>query len=176
MKKLFETLEYLLLGAILLYICCALSGCSALKMITAPFVPSVSNVPSQINKTNRIVKCDGDIVLDDVGRVITCTNGFYSKESGYSEVERKLTLWEKIKQHIFKFFGIYLIGMGLLLLFVPSIFWFILQKQGKAFVQVIKGIQKARKENVDLNTALATTTDEETKKEIAKIKQEQGIK
>jgi hypothetical protein len=161
---------------IILIICFMVSGCSALKMITAPFTPTVSNAPQQTDKSYRYIYCQNGVEFDNLGNVVGCQGKYKSKEKNYSQSERKLTLWEKVKQHVYKFFGYYLIGMGLLFFFVPSLFWMIIQRQANAFKQLVKAVQRARKEKVELNQALSESMDESTKKQIVKLKQKNNIK
>ncbi len=167
---------------LMLLICFTLTGCSALKMVSAPFTPVKSVVPKDIERNQRVVKCDGDILLDIDGRVISCTEGFYSKEKGYTETERKLNLREKVAQFITRSSGYLLIGVILAIIlsfsgfgWVVSGFFNMLFGTGKVLKQVVKGIQRARKEEIDLNVALESSTDEATKREIVKLKQRNNI-
>lgn len=167
----------------ILLLCFMLTGCSALKIMSAPFTPTKSTVPQQVEKSQRVVRCDGDIVLDVDGKVLSCTKGFYSKEKGYSEKQRKLTLREKIAQFIAKGAGymVWLAVIAVVLTFtgfgwVVSGFFNMLFGTGKVLKQVVRGIQKARKDKVDLNVALEASMDEATKIEIAKLKQRNNIK
>lgn len=156
-----------------------LSGCSLIKPVISAVTPTVSKVPQKTEKSSRIVKCKGDIIFNDDGS-ITCSSGFYLKESSNVVQERKLTLKEKILQFLNKFFGLSIIIAIVLIFICPSllvsIFFGIINKWKKALVQTVAGVQKARKQNVDLNTALATEHDTDTKLLIQKIKNENNIK
>jgi len=166
----------------ILLICFCLTGCSALKIISAPFKPTVSSVPKQIEKNKQILKCKGEISINEDG-TLSCTEGFYSNGKMYSEKQRKLTFREKVGQFISKGAGYLVWGaiLACVLTFtgfgwIVSGFFNILFGTGKVLRQVIKGIQRSRKEKVDLNIALESSTDEATKKEIQKIKQSNNIK
>lgn len=161
---------------LILLICFMFQGCSFLKMVSAPFKNTVSTVPQSTDKSYKYVYCENGIEFDLNGNVVGCKGKYKSQEKNYSQVERKLTGWEKFKQHVNKFFGYYLIGMGLLFFFVPSLFWMIIQKQANAFTQLVRGVQNARKNGKELNAALSESMDKSTKKEIAKIKEKNNIK
>lgn len=167
--------KFIIFSIILLVIgCLFFSGCSAVKAVTAAVTPTVSTVPQETEKINNITKCRGEIKVMPDGSYY-CTDGFYMKESGKSAKERKLTIKERILQSLNKYFGLYILIMGILFFTTPSLFYMALAKQKKALIQVIKGVQKSRRENKDLNTALDAEQDEEVKKLIKKLKMENNI-
>jgi len=78
----------------------SLSGCSLLKIASQPFKNTVSKVPESTQKSERKVKCKGEITLDELGRVTKCGEQYYEYEKKFNQEERKLKFREKISQFI----------------------------------------------------------------------------
>ena len=83
----------------------SLSGCSLLKIATQPFKNTISKVPEATEKSQRRIRCKGEIILDSFGRVQKCTEQYYSDEKNFSQKERRLSLREKISQFILNIQG-----------------------------------------------------------------------
>jgi len=168
---------------LILLFCIPLMGCSALKIITAPFQATKNSVPQSTEKNRTILRCQGEIKLDETGKVLYCSKGFYSDTQSYEQTDRKLTLREKIGQFIAKGAG-YLVWLAVIAC-VLTFFGFgwvisglfnMVFGVGKVLRQTITGIQEAKKTNIDIATALAKSQDEDVKKFIADYKQKNNIK
>jgi len=161
-----------------------LTGCSLVKTITAPFKPVQNTLPQQTDKSKAKEICKGKAVWNEQGELISCSAGYYRYDENYTQKERKLTLKEKVHQLLDRFWGYTLIIIILLVIFCPSALAFIggriiegtIGITGKTLKAVIRGVQNARKNGKDLNTALATELDTENKNYIAKIKEQEKIK
>lgn len=86
-------------------LCTLLSGCSFLKVASAPFKSTKTTAPTKIDKGKKTFSCKGDLVLDKSGNVVSCKGGFTSNEEYFNQSERKLTGAERVKQFIDKFWG-----------------------------------------------------------------------
>jgi len=168
---------------LILLLCFGLTGCSALKIITAPFKPTRSNLPQQTEQSKNKDVCRGEAKFNEDGEIIYCSRGYYSYAEGYSQKERKMTLKEKIIQFFESLSGyLFWIVLGLLI-FCPSLLGFIVGRiiegvfgiSKKALVSTIKGVQSARKSGKDLNDSLGIAQDEKEKAEIRKIKDKLGL-
>jgi hypothetical protein len=156
----------------------SLTGCSFIKTLIAPFKNTVSKAPTETVVSGKQMKCKGEIKVEETGNIY-CSDGFYLKEDNSSIKERKLTLKEKFLQFADKFWGYAILIAIFLVIVAPGTFITILNwiigKQKKALVQIIQGVQDARKKQIDLNTALATATDADVKKTIIDIKTTNNI-
>ncbi|HED38161.1 MAG TPA: hypothetical protein ENI76_07950 [Ignavibacteria bacterium] len=81
------------------------SGCSLLRIASQPFKNTVSKVPEAIEKSERKIRCKGEIVIDADGKVLSCTQQYSSEEKNFSQKERKLSFREKISQFILNIKG-----------------------------------------------------------------------
>jgi hypothetical protein len=167
---------------ILVSICLFLSGCSLLKIATSPFKASVNSTPQSTAKNSKVVRCKGELTIDETGKV-ECSKGFYSNETSFQQTDRKLSLREKIGQFISKgagylVWGVILAGVATFFGFgwVISGFFNMVFGVGRVLRQTVSGIQNAKKNNIDLGTALSISQDEDTKKFIADFKQKNNIK
>ena len=167
---------------IILFLCFGLTGCSLLKVATAPFKSSVSTTPQQITKNSKQMRCRGEIKILDNGSIY-CSDGFYLLESQSEQKDRKLSMREKIGQWIMGasgwiFWGIVIsivltaTGFG----WIVSLFWNSVFGLGRILRQVVSGVQKAKNNGGDLVTALNASTDEDVKKFIAQFKLDNKIK
>jgi len=161
-----------------------LTGCSLVKTITAPFKPIQNTLPQETNKSKSKVVCKGEYKVDEVGNIIYCSKGYYNYGENFKEVERKLTLKEKIIQFFEQLSGYLFWIVIILLILCPSLLGVVVGRiiEGtvglakKTLDSTIRAVQKARKQNVDLNTALSSELDTVNKKYIAKIKEQEKIK
>lgn len=166
----------------LILMCFILSGCSVLKIVTAPFRTSISSTPQSTEKNRKILKCKGTLIIDENGKV-ECSKGFASDEQTYSQIDRKLSFREKIGQWITKASGYVVLAVGLSVLatmmgfgWIISGFWQSVFGLGRVLRQTVQGIQTAKKTNVDVATALSISQDEDVKRFIIDFKQKNNIK
>jgi len=166
----------------LILVCFIFSGCSALKIITAPFQISKNTTPQSTEKNKKIIKCRGQLEISETGQ-ITCTDGFYSSDESFEQQDRKLSFRERVAQFISKGAGYMVWGaiLACVLTFfgfgwVVSGFFNMVFGVGKVLRQTVAGIQEAKKTNVDIATALSKSQDEDVKKFIADYKQKNNIK
>lgn len=161
-----------------------LSGCSLVKTITAPFKPVQNTLPQQTNKSKAKDVCKGEAKFNEQGDMVYCSKAYYSYTENYAQKERKLTIKEKIIQFFDKLMGwSFWIVIGLVI-FCPSALGFIFGRviEGifgigkKALDSTVRAVQKARKTNVPLDTALSAEQDADVKKYIAKLKEQEKIK
>jgi len=128
-----------------------LSGCGGI-------IPKVNfntsnTVPQQTEKSKKIMKCKGEIVLDDYGRVLSCTDGFYSNENLYNKQERKMTITERVKSFVNNLMGWGFWGLLLLLFLCPSVIGLVAGRliegtvgiTGKALKSTVTAIKKAKR-------------------------------
>lgn len=168
---------------ILMLLCFSLSGCSLLKIATAPLQTVKNSVPQQIENNVKKMKCAGDIKVLQNGDIY-CSDGFYLYESNSSKKERKLSWREKIGQFITNATGyifwavvisiiLTVMGLGALV----SSFWSATFSVGsKAFRQIVSAIQKAKDNSPDLIKALESSTDEDVRRFITEYKLKNRIK
>ena len=139
---------YLLLALVLF----TSTGCSLLKVASAPFKKTVSKVPQSIEKSERKIRCKGEIILDSNDRVKSCTQNYVSEESNFTQKERKLSLREKISQFILNVRGYILIFIVFSIFISLSGFGWIfgaimsnIRGVGRVSKDLIKGISKGKK-------------------------------
>lgn len=168
---------------IILVISFMFSGCSLLKVATAPLQPVKNSIPQSVEKTHKILKCAGNLEVKEDGSIY-CDKGFYSNETSFEQKERKLNWREKIAQFFtrasgYVFYGVILsiilsmMGLGA----IVSSFWSaVFGVSNKAFRQVVSAIQKVKDNNPSLIQALESSTDEDVRKFIADYKQKNNIK
>lgn len=170
---------------IIIFISCfLLTGCSLVKTITAPFKPIQNTLPQQTDKSKVKEVCKGKAIWSEQGELISCSAGYYRYDENYTQKERKLSIKEKMIQFLDQLAGHLFWIVVLLAIFCPSAIGFVIGRiieaiagiGSKALKSTVRAVQKARKENVDLNTALATEQDTDVKSYIAKIKKEEKIK
>jgi hypothetical protein len=158
------------------------SGCSLLKIASAPFKSSVSTTPQQTTKSTKQMRCKGEIEVKENGSIY-CSDGFYLSEVQSDQRDRKLSMREKIGQWIMGvsgwFFWLVVISIALTASgfgWVVSAAWQGVFGLGRILRQVVSGIQKAKNNGGDFVTALNASTDEDVKKWIAQFKINNGIK
>jgi len=174
-----ESMQKLIL---VLISCFLLSGCSLLKIASAPFKSNVSTTPQQITKNTKQMRCKGEIEVKDNGSVY-CSDGFYLTESSSDQRDRKLSIREKIGQWIMGATGWIFWGVLISLILTATGFGWVVSAifqgvfgLGRILRQVITGVQKAKNNGGDLVTALNASTDEDVKKFIAQFKLNNNIK
>lgn len=130
----------------------SLSGCSLLKIASQPFKNTVSKVPESTQKSERKVRCKGEITLDEFGRVTKCGQNYYEYEKTFNQTERKLNLREKISQFILNAQGYMLWGLILCIVLSLSGFgWVIgaifsgIRGVGRVAKDLVSGIAKGKK-------------------------------
>lgn len=167
-------------------VCFCLTGCSLLPKLS---FTSGNNVPQSTEQSRRIVKCSGELVLNEDGTVASCTSGFYSDEQNYSKQERRQTFFEKIGQffaNLKGFFGILIIGSIILIFMglggIVTSFWQAVFGVGsraiKSTVQAIKNAKERIKANPNDSNAFldelakAHSEDKEVQEYVNKIRAE----
>ena len=120
---------------LIILIVLACSSCSLIPRIT---FDNKNTVPQKIEKVKRVIRCKGDIKLDEFGRVITCEEGYYSNENTYNKEERKTTLKEKIINFMSGLIGwSFWIFIGLII-FAPGLLSFIFGR----FIEGVFGVSR----------------------------------
>lgn len=160
--------------------CFLLTGCSALKILTAPFKPIRSTAPQQIEKSKQVLRCKGEIEIDKDGRIISCSEKFYSYEQNFERRDKKLSFRERIGQWIMTGAGwvvwavilsvvATMFGFG----WVVSMFWNAVFGLGRVLRQTMQGIKKFRQtvavdKKEELDNFLRASQDKNTKTFVAK--------
>lgn len=128
------------------------SGCSLLKIASQPFKNTVSKVPEKIEKSEKRIKCKGEIVLDAQGRVLKCGKNYYSYEKNFNQEERKLGIREKISQFILNAQGYMLWAVIIMIAlslsgfgWVVGAFFSALRGAGRVAKNLVQGIAKGKK-------------------------------
>lgn len=180
----------------ILLLCFSLTGCSLLPKITFD-KPGVT--PTSTEKSNKNVRCAGELKLAEDGTVLYCSKGYYNNEQNYKQAERKFTLQERIANFIRNLTGWGFWILVLLCVFTPfggAIVGGILNNiygiGARGMKMLVTGIQNGKKyvrengtkytetERViynqganDMLTAIAAeTTDLKVKKQIALLRAE----
>jgi len=129
-----------------------LTGCSLLKIASQPFKNTVSKVPEKIEKSEKRIKCKGEIILDSMGRVLKCGQNYYSYEKTFNQQERKLRWREKISQFILNVQGYVLWGIIIMIALSLSGFgWVIgaifslIRGTGRVARDLVRGISKGKR-------------------------------
>jgi len=159
----------------------ALTGCSLLPRLS---FDTPNTVPQSIDRSKAKEVCKGKAEWDINGQMTSCTKGYYNYAEGYQKVERKMTIVERIKSFINGLIGWGFWGLLLLVILVPGLAGGLIGRviegtigiTGKALKSVVAGVQKTRKTGKDLDDSLSAEQDENVKKYIRKIKDEQNIK
>ena len=158
-----------------------LCGCSLIPRIT---YDTKGTVPQSIDKSKVKEKCSGKAEWDELGNIKSCSKGYYRYDEGYNKQERRMTIIERVKSFINNLAGWGFWGFVLLLILCPSVIGLIFGRliEGtvgiakKTLNSTIRAVQKARKQNTDLNIALSSELDTENKKYIVKVKEQENIK
>jgi len=154
------------------------------KAVIAPFKPTQTAIPQQTEKSKNKVTCKGEYKLDENGRMVYCSKGFYNYETSFSEKERRMSIKERIIQFFDKLIGwSFWIVVGLVI-FAPGLLGFVFGRiiEGvfgigtKAFKQVSTAIQKVKDTNPALIDALEKSTDTDVRAWIDDFKKKNGIK
>jgi len=166
---------------LLLLICFTLTGCSLLPRLS---FDTPNTVPQSVDRSKAKEMCKGKAEWDKSGQMVSCSSGYYKYAEGYNKQERKMTIVERIKSFINSLMGWGFWGLLLLVILVPGLAGGFIGRliEGtigiakKSLDATIRGVQKARKSDKDLNDSLSAEQDENVKKYIRKIKDEQNIK
>ena len=152
-----------------------LTGCSLLKVISAPFKNSVSNVPQSSIQGKSIIKCTGELNIAKNG-TITCTKGYYSYDQNSEIKERKLSIKEKVVQFFNNLAGISFWAIIALIFLCPSLIGLIIGRvfnaTNIAFTQTVAAIKAFRQkvsteEKERLDAFLRAEQDAKTKQLVA---------
>lgn len=153
-----------------------LSGCSLVPRVT---FNTKGTTPQQTEKSLRKLRCKGDIILDEDGRVESCTKGFFSYESNYEKKERNYTLKEKIINIFRNLSGLGFWGLVLLVILFPgllgSVITLAFSTTRKVASETIRAIKKFRKDvapevKENLDSYLREEQSKETQKYISQIR------
>ena len=156
------------------------SGCSFLPRFT---FDTPNTVPQSLSKGKLKVTCKGEVTLNEAGTLLYCSKGYSVYEENYNKAERKYTAKEKFINIIRNTAG-WLLIIGLLLLvgslltggvLVGRVIEGAIGLPVVAFKAVMRGVQKARKQGVDLNTSLSAELDTKHKEYIKNIKNKENI-
>jgi Trk-type K+ transport system membrane component len=152
-----------------------LSGCSLLKVISAPFKNQVSAVPQSTKQGKSIIKCTGELNISENG-TITCSSGYYAYEQNLEIKERKLSIKEKVVQFFNNLAGISFWAIIALIFLCPSLIGLIIGRifnaTNAAFTQTVAAIKAFRQkvsveEKEKLDAFLRAAQDEKTKQLVA---------
>jgi len=166
---------------LLLCIGFCLSSCSFLPRLS---FDTPNTVPQSVDRSKAKAVCKGEAKFNEVGDMTYCSKGYYNYEEGYQKVERKMTIVERIKSFINSLIGWGFWGLLLLVILVPGLAGGFIGRliEGtigiakKSLDATVRGVQKARKSDKDLNDSLSAEQDADVKKYIAKLKEQGNIK
>lgn len=140
------------------------SGCSFLPSLKIPD----AKAPTKIERSKKIIKCKGEIHLDDYGRVISCSDKFVNVEHNYNNKTESLTFAQRLGNFIggLSSWLIIAIVTGLILFPTATITILIgrIRAIGKALYQTVRGVQTAKKNGGNYLQHLKEEQDVETKK------------
>lgn len=170
-------LKFLIFPSLVLF----LTGCSLVPKLN---FDTPNTVPQAVEKSKAKGICKGEAKFNEVGELIYCSRGYYNYEENYNKQERKMTIVERIKSFINNLVGWGFWGFIVLIILCPSLIGLIAGRfiEGsfgiakKTLNSVVRGVQNARKNGKDLDTALSTELDIENKKYISKVKEQEKIK
>lgn len=157
-----------------------LTGCSLIPRIT---FDTPGTVPQAVDKSKAKAVCKGETKFSDTGEMLYCSKGYYNYEEGYTKVERKMTIIERIKGFINNLMGWGFWGLLLLVILVPSLAGTVIGRliegtvgiTGKALRAVVRGVQKSRKTGKDLSDSLSAEEDTDVKRYIRKLKDKERL-
>lgn len=171
---------------IILLICLMCQGCSFLKVISAPLQSVKNSVPQSTEQSKIKTICSKNAVFNEDGLLISCDGKYYNYNQNYEQVDRKLTVGEKIGQFFSKLTGymlwVIIIGGVLSCMGLGGLFTaFITGATNvgsvgiKGIKQIMQAIQKVKGNDTVLTQALETSTDESVKQWIADYKRKNNI-
>jgi len=120
------------------------SGCSVLKSVVAPLTPVKNSIPQKESKGKKIVRCKGDITIED-GRVVSCSGGFYSSEKTFNKEERKLNFRERVGQFISRLSGYAFWFVIISILFFPGLIGLVFGRTFNGFRSALESTVRAIK-------------------------------
>lgn len=140
--------NYVIIGLLVV----ALTGAGASAMSILPS-RSKNVVPMKEAKSERSIRCKGEVKVDDMGRITECSEGFYLDESASNKEERKASLKEKILNFFanlkgFMFWGtiaMVILAPGLLGTVVGRLFEGAYGVANKALKSSVRAISRAKK-------------------------------
>lgn len=158
-----------------------LTGCSLIPKVN---FNTPNTVPQSVDKSKAKEVCKGKAEWNDDGTLKSCSKGYYRYAENYEKQERKMTLSERIKSFINNLVGWGFWGFILLLIICPSLIGVILGRliEGtmgvakRALSATVRGVQNARKNGKNLDDALASEQDNDIKKYIRKVKEQEKLK
>lgn len=165
----------------LLMIVLSTSSCSIIPKIK---FGTPSTVPQAIDKSKAKEICKGKAVWGESGEMISCSSGYYKYEEGYAKKERSMTVIERIKDFInnlagwsfWIFVAMIFLCPGLLGAIVGRLIEATIGLTGKTLRATIRGVQRARKNNENLDTALSAEQDKVEKQYVEKVKKQEKLK
>ena len=92
LRRIIKMITKLLIGVMIFAV---LGGTSSAFSLFPKFGKSANVVPMSESKSERTIRCKGEVEVNDKGQVISCTEGFYMEEESENTEERKMTLKEK---------------------------------------------------------------------------------
>lgn len=136
----------------ILFLSIFLTGCSILPRVT---FDRPNTVPQKVEKSQKTMRCKGEIKLDDIGRVVSCGKDFYSHENSFNQSERALTFKEKILNFFANLQGYFFWIALVLIIFFPGVIGWLIANvfngARTALTSVVRGIQKAKANGVNLS-------------------------
>jgi hypothetical protein len=158
-------------------------SCSSCSLLPKVNFGTASTVPQSIDRSKLKETCKGNVKMNEVGEIISCSKGYMNYTEGYVKKERKMTIIERIKSFINGLVGWGFIGLVLLVIFVPGLLGIVIGRLVEGSVgiastvskRLMLAIQKARKYGKDLNEALEAELDAKDKQYIAQVKEKENI-
>ena len=138
-------------------------------------------VPIKEQKTERTIRCKEGLELNDKGRVIACTSGFYLDEESENREERKGTMKEKFLGWLDNFRGLFFwavlgsigasfLGFGGL---VSTLWGNLFGATAKALKATLRGISNFKKNGRVLKGKEKEEYDEHVKELVREVQSEQ---
>lgn len=166
---------------VLLFSCFLLTGCNLLPKIN---FGTPGTMPQSTQKSKAREICKGKSVWSDTGVLLSCSKEYINYAENYDKQERRQTIVERIKSFVNNLMGWGFWGFVLLLILCPSVIGLVAGRliEGtvgiakKALNSTVRAVQKTRKNGANLNDTLLAEQDEDVKKYIAKLKEQEKIK
>ena len=103
MRRITKMLTKMMIGVLAF----ALLGGTSQAFSLFKFGAAKQVVPVSESKSERTIRCKGEAVVDDKGRVTSCSEGFYMEEESENREERKANLKEKFLGWLGNFKGMF---------------------------------------------------------------------
>lgn len=130
------------LFSIILTICLTLglSGCSLIPRLTFS-KPGVT--PVSTNKSNKDVRCQGELKINKDTGEISCTKGYSERENNFKQDERKYTIAERVANFIRGLAGWGFWGLVLVLILCPGLAGWLIGRVFNVFRSGLEGTVRA---------------------------------